>query len=128
MILEDLKKHQLIQRLHEMHLPLQYFCQKFLKLMLVKQDDEYSQKVPIEYCLAKTLEQYFKHSLKSHKIKFPIEKIQLIFLVRTYCTKKTLEGSQHQNRNSQYQILALLRLHLEKKNQLNLYTYLESTS
>ena len=36
MILEDLKKHQLIQRLHEMHLPLQYFCQKFLKLLYKK--------------------------------------------------------------------------------------------
>ena len=128
MILEDLKKHQLIQRLHEMHLPLQYFCQKFLKLMLVKQDDEYSRKVPIKYCLAKTLVHYLKHSLKAQKIKFPVERIQLIFWVHTYYTKKTLGGNQRQNKNSQYQILALLGLHLEKKNQLNLYTYLESTS
>ena len=119
MILEDLKKLQLIQRLHEMHLPLQYFCRKFLKLMLEKQDDEYLRKVPKEYCLAKTLEHYLKHSLKAQKIKFPFERIQLIFWVRTYCTKKTLGGNQHQNKNSQYQILALVGLHLEKKNQLN---------
>ena len=70
MILEDLKKHQLIQRLHEMHLPLQYFCQKFLKLMLEKQDDEYSRKVPIEYC-SENISTLFETLTKSAENKIP---------------------------------------------------------